>query len=142
ARTHPRRQAAAAITRRRTARLPRGRRRSHPARALQPPRLRGDRFWRMHRHGHAGARFEFLIIGLLEKRIMETPNPTRRIITGNDAQGRSRIDEDGPTPAVRRVAERPGYQVCNLWATEGTPARIAGPVLVGELKGVLPPKNG
>jgi len=73
---------------------------------------------------------------------MEMPKPIRRIITGTDAQGRSRIVEDGPTPAVRTVAERPGYQVCNLWATEGSPARIDGPDLVGELNGVLPPKNG
>ena len=73
---------------------------------------------------------------------MDMPKPIRRIVTGNDAQGRSRIVEDGPAPAVRTVAERPGYRVTNLWATQGAPACIDAPDMTGELRGVLPPKSG
>ena len=73
---------------------------------------------------------------------MDMTKPIRRIITGNDANGRSRIIEDGASPAVRTVAERPGYRVTNLWATDSTPADINGPDLVAGLNGVQPPKNG
>lgn len=73
---------------------------------------------------------------------MDMPKPIRRIITGNDEHGRSRIIEDGPSPAVRTVAERPGYRVTNLWATQGAPARIDGPDMVTDLQGVLPPQSG
>lgn len=45
--------------------------------------------------------------------------PIRRVVTGDDAQGVSSIVEDGPSPAVRVVPERPGYRVTNLWCTGG-----------------------
>ena len=51
-------------------------------------------------------------------------NPVRRIVTGNDAAGRSSIVEDGATPAVITVPERPGYMVNNVWTTRETPADI------------------
>jgi hypothetical protein len=73
---------------------------------------------------------------------MDLQKPIRRIVTGNDEQGHSRIIEDGPSPAACTIAERPGYRVTNLWATEGSPAKVDGPDLVTTLQGVLPPKSG
>jgi len=73
---------------------------------------------------------------------MEQQRSIRPIVTGNDEQGRSRIIEDGLSPAVRTVAERPGYRVVTLWATTGTPAHINSPDIVTTVQGVLPPKAG
>jgi hypothetical protein len=72
----------------------------------------------------------------------ETLPPIRRIVTGDDAQGRSRIVEDAPAPAVRTVAERPGYRSVNVWRTTQTPASIGDADSSLEHKGILPPKNG
>jgi hypothetical protein len=66
----------------------------------------------------------------------------RRIVTQNDAQGRSRIVEDAPATAIRTVAERPGYRAVNVWRTTETPARIAAADSTKDHKGILPPKNG
>ena len=38
----------------------------------------------------------------------------RRIVTGNDAKGNSRIVEDAPATAIRTVPERPGYRAVNV----------------------------
>ena len=54
-------------------------------------------------------------------------DPVRRIVTGNDAEGRSSIVEDGPPPAVITVQERPGYVVSNIWVTGETPAAVDRP---------------
>jgi hypothetical protein len=72
----------------------------------------------------------------------ELPPPVRRVITGHGPDGRSRIVEDGRSPAVRLVPERPGYRVTNLWATPGSPAPIDDPDRIGEIRGVLPPPGG
>jgi hypothetical protein len=58
----------------------------------------------------------------------------RRIVTGDDAQGRSRIVEDAPATAIRTVAERPGYRAVNVWRTNAD--------AVENHKGILPPKGG
>ena len=68
--------------------------------------------------------------------------PIRRIVTGDDASGRSRIIEDAAATAVRTVAERPGYRAVNLWRTEASPIPIAAPDSISQHKGILPPKNG
>jgi hypothetical protein len=68
--------------------------------------------------------------------------PIRRIVTEDDANGRSRISEDAPATAVRTVAERPGYRSVNVWRTEAAPAPIAVPDSINDHKGILPPKNG
>ena len=70
------------------------------------------------------------------------PAPVRRVLTGIDAAGRARIIEDDLAKAVKTIAARPGYRVTNLWATHGSPAPIGDPDRVGEVSGVLPPKNG
>jgi hypothetical protein len=68
--------------------------------------------------------------------------PVRRIVTGDDTDGRSRIVEDAPATAIRTVAERPGYRSVNLWRTETTPARIDAPDTVSVHTGILPPGGG
>lgn len=68
--------------------------------------------------------------------------PIRRIVTEDDAQGRSRIAEDAPAKAVRTVEGRPGYRSVNVWRTESAPAPIGAPDSIGQHEGILPPKNG
>jgi len=70
------------------------------------------------------------------------PTPIRRVITQNDAHGKSYILVDGPTPAVKEVPSRPGYRVSNLWRTTEAPAQIHAEDSITEHHGVLPPKNG
>lgn len=72
----------------------------------------------------------------------QLPPPVRRVVTGNNAEGRTSIVEDGLAVQVRTVAARPGYRVTNLWATHGSPAPINDPDRIGEVAGVLPPANG
>jgi hypothetical protein len=72
----------------------------------------------------------------------ETLPPIRRIVTGDDAQGRSRVVEDAPAEAVRTVAERPGYRAVNVWRTTQTPASISEPDSAAGHVGILPPKQG
>ena len=66
----------------------------------------------------------------------------RRIVTGDDAKGRSRVVEDAPAAAVRTVPERPGYRAVNLWRTTQTPASINDPDSISNHEGILPPKQG
>lgn len=73
---------------------------------------------------------------------MTNPPPIRRIVTGHDSDGRSCIVEDGPSPAVRLVPERPGYRVTNLWRTTGSPVDIDESDTILEQQGVAPPPNG
>lgn len=74
---------------------------------------------------------------------MSEPLPTiRRIVTGDDADGRSYTTEDAPATAIRTVAERPGYRAVNIWRTESAPAPIGAPDTVAEHKGIMPPGNG
>ena len=68
--------------------------------------------------------------------------PIRRIVTGDDANGRSRIFEDGPATAIRTVAERPGYRNVNVWRTQSAPAPVEAPDTIAAHKGILPPGNG
>ena len=68
--------------------------------------------------------------------------PIRRIVTADDAQGRSRIAEDAPAQAVRTVAERPGYRAVNVWRTSQTPPPVGEMDTVEKHEGILPPKNG
>ena len=68
--------------------------------------------------------------------------PIRRVLTGDDANGRSSIVEDGPSPAVRTVPERPGYRVSNMWRTSAAPSSVHAPDSIGEHKGISPPKGG
>jgi hypothetical protein len=68
--------------------------------------------------------------------------PIRRVVTGDDTNGNSRIVEDAPATATRTVAERPGYRAVGVWRTEHAPARIGSPDSVLRHEGILPPKSG
>ena len=66
----------------------------------------------------------------------------RRVITEDDAAGKSRIVEDSAAASIRSVPERPGYRAVNLWRTTNSPARISEKDSVSGHQGVLPPKHG
>src|SRR6185295_18127203 len=66
----------------------------------------------------------------------------RRVVCEKNAQGVSVIVEDGPPKHVRTAPDRPGFRVCNLWVTAGSPAPIGDPDRSTEVKGILPPANG
>mgnify|MGYP003343901406 CR=1 FL=1 len=68
--------------------------------------------------------------------------PIRRVLTGDDAQGLSSIIEDGASPSVRVVPERPGYRVSNLWRTGATPSPVQAPDQIALHQGVSPPAGG
>ncbi|HTE39906.1 MAG TPA: cupin domain-containing protein [Steroidobacteraceae bacterium] len=70
------------------------------------------------------------------------PPPIRRIVTGHDAEGRSRIESDGPSPAIKLVPERPCYRVTNLWRTVGGTTNIDASDSITEHQGVAPPPGG
>jgi hypothetical protein len=72
----------------------------------------------------------------------ETLPSIRRVVTQNDASGRSRVVEDAPAASIRTVPERPGYRAVNVWRTEEFPARINSSDTTAKHHGVLPPKNG
>jgi len=67
--------------------------------------------------------------------------PFRRVVTGDNAAGRSHIVEDAAPPALT-VPERPGYRVANIWVTGDTPAPIGAADRVAQHKGVSPPPRG
>lgn len=50
--------------------------------------------------------------------------PVRRLVTVDDANGRSRALADAPAPAVHTDPARPGYSSTLIWYTDRTPARI------------------
>ena len=68
--------------------------------------------------------------------------PIRRIVTGDDAQGHSRIIEDAPCACVRTVPERPHYRSVNVWRTTEAPALIEAPDTIAQHQGILPPGQG
>jgi mannose-6-phosphate isomerase-like protein (cupin superfamily) len=72
--------------------------------------------------------------------------PTRRIVTGHDAQGRSIVLEDGPAPSIFEPKARPGEAITELWRSGAAPASnrgnddpCAAPPASPQLR---PPKNG
>lgn len=66
----------------------------------------------------------------------------RRIVTGHTGDGVTTIVEDGPTPAMIKNPDRPGYVVRNIWHTGAAPAPIDAPDDIVEHEGVLPPRGG
>ena len=72
----------------------------------------------------------------------DTLPPIRRIVTADDARGRSLIAEDAPAKAVRTVEGRPGYRSVNVWRTEAAPAPVDAPDRIAAHKGILPPGQG
>ena len=68
--------------------------------------------------------------------------PIRRVVTENDAKGRSRIVGDGPASSIKVVEGRPGYRAVNVWRTEQTPAKIGAKDTTATHHGVHPTRNG
>ena len=54
----------------------------------------------------------------------EAPNSARRIVTIDDAGGKSVAIHDGPTLDVRTDPARPGFAAMRIWVTDTTPASI------------------
>ena len=52
--------------------------------------------------------------------------PTRRIVTGHDPNGRSTFLSDGAAPAVQVIEAFGGMAVTELWRTDEAPASNAG----------------
>jgi hypothetical protein len=52
--------------------------------------------------------------------------PIRRVVTGHDAQGRSVILTDGPSPHVLTIPGVPTFGLTNLWVTDRAPADNVG----------------
>jgi hypothetical protein len=57
---------------------------------------------------------------------MAEPKPIRRVVTGNDAQGRSCVLFDSAAPNVNPGAISRGTCMTDLWVYHGVPAPIAG----------------
>ena len=57
---------------------------------------------------------------------MENPiKPIRRVVTGNDAQGRSRVLFDSAAPNVNPGAIRPGTCMTDAWVYESCPVPLS-----------------
>jgi len=74
---------------------------------------------------------------------MADVKPTRRIVTIDDADGKSLAIADGPSPDRRTDPARPGYVAERMWLTNGAPPSI------GEFRDpvrgphtIEPPRNG
>ena len=65
--------------------------------------------------------------------------PVRRLVTDDDANGRSRALADGPAPAVHTDPARPGYSSTLIWYTDRTPARIDTAPLHARYREIPPP---
>jgi mannose-6-phosphate isomerase-like protein (cupin superfamily) len=50
----------------------------------------------------------------------------RRVLTGHDAEGRSKFIADGPAPNMKEMASMPGLALTDLWETSGAPASNSG----------------
>jgi quercetin dioxygenase-like cupin family protein len=72
----------------------------------------------------------------------EMTQPTRRIVTGHDKQGKAVLLLDGPAPNVKaRTAS--GLISTLLWVSDETPADISGHIDRAQRTiGVAPPSNG
>lgn len=69
--------------------------------------------------------------------------PIRRVVTGNDAQGRSRVLYDSAAPRVKASAFKKGTGMTDIWMFEKSPAPISGERDDGDLPFHFePPDNG
>ena len=56
----------------------------------------------------------------------DKPKPIRRVVTGNDANGKSRVLFDSAAPNVNPGAIRPGTCMTDVWVFPGCPANLSG----------------
>ena len=53
-----------------------------------------------------------------------TSKPVRRIVTIDDAEGKSVAVADGPSPDVRGDPARPGFSSARIWVADSSPPKI------------------
>lgn len=73
-----------------------------------------------------------------------TVTPTRRIVTGHNAQGQAIIQDDGPVTRLQRIGGETGPWFHEVWNTRATPAPIdaaSGEPFEEGIK-LAPPKGG
>jgi mannose-6-phosphate isomerase-like protein (cupin superfamily) len=69
--------------------------------------------------------------------------PIRRVVAGNDNNGKAVVLSDGPSSDVHRDPARPGFASTRLWVQEETPARVKGRRETLHLPHTIePPRNG
>lgn len=69
--------------------------------------------------------------------------PIRRVVTGNDAQGRSRVLIDSAAPGVKANTFKKGTGMTDIWLWENCPAPISGERDDGNVPFVFePPTRG
>jgi mannose-6-phosphate isomerase-like protein (cupin superfamily) len=68
--------------------------------------------------------------------------PIRRVVTGHDAQGKSVILSDAPSPHVLAIPGAPSFGLTNLWITDGAPADNTGAADAAARPIVLEPPVG
>ena len=69
--------------------------------------------------------------------------PIRRVVTGNDEKGRSRVLYDSPAPRVKASAFKKGTGMTDIWMYESSPAPLEGDRDDGNLAFHFePPENG
>jgi quercetin dioxygenase-like cupin family protein len=69
--------------------------------------------------------------------------PIRRVVTGTDDRGRSRVLYDGPAPRVKASAFKKGTGMTDIWMYESSPAPLGGERDDGDLPFHFePPENG
>ena len=75
---------------------------------------------------------------------MSSLPPIRRVVTGNDAQGRSKVVWDGPAPNSHESSPGSGRGHTDIWVWYETPLPINGTSDDGNLKYVFagPPGGG
>jgi len=56
----------------------------------------------------------------------DKPKPIRRVVTGNDANGKSRVLFDSAAPNVNPGAIRPGTCMTDVWVFQTCPATVSG----------------
>ncbi len=67
----------------------------------------------------------------------------RRVVTGQDENGKAIVVSDGDAANVVRPPHRGGVAIHNLWLLDGAPARVFGPEETTDCEiGLLPPANG
>jgi hypothetical protein len=55
-----------------------------------------------------------------------TAKSVRRIVAGNDDNGKAIVLSDGLSPDVHTDPARPGFYATRIWVTDSTPARTRG----------------
>lgn len=75
---------------------------------------------------------------------MSALTPIRRVVTGNDARGHSRVVWDGPAPNAHAASMALGRGHTDLWVWNETPVPLSGGSDDGNLKYVFsgPPEGG